>query len=75
MREPNVETYILMTGTEEETIEGREAAVAKAKEISRATGNRVMLERADGRVTMQFEKGSLEAFSAETRDRGGRDED
>jgi hypothetical protein len=69
MSEPNEDTWVVMSTPERETIEGRAAAVARAKDLSRASGGRVVVERADGKVVMQFEKGSLEAFSAETREK------
>lgn len=76
MHERNTETFLLQHGASEERIEGRAEAVARAKSLSAATGERVLLESVDGQVTMQFEKGRLEVFSAESRERGqGRQRD
>ena len=38
-----------------------------AKEVSADTGRPVRLERADGKMKMQFQRGALQTFRLETR--------
>lgn len=56
-------------GSEVQAIPGRQAAVAKAKEISARSGRVIQVERADGRVRMAFRRGRLETYRFETQDR------
>lgn len=55
-------------GSDEPTVvQGRLEAVAFAKSLSVEHDRRVVLERVDGRVLMQFSGGSLDSFVWETR--------
>ena len=53
-------------------VEGRRAAVRKAKDVSANTGRIIGLERSDGRVKMQFQRGSLQTYRYETQESGDR---
>lgn len=61
--------FVIQTGVEEETVHGRSAAVDAAKTLSRKTPRTVRLERADGRVTMEFRRGNLQTYQYETHGR------
>jgi hypothetical protein len=62
-------TYTIKDGQESVAVDGREAAITQAKEMSGRTWRTIGLERSDGRVRMQFRRGSLESYRFETRDR------
>jgi len=49
-------------------VEGRLTAVGVAKGLSADTGRMIGLEREDGRVRMQFQRGSLQTYRFETLD-------
>ena len=61
--------YQIKNGQTVETIAGRAEAIAKAKEVSARTWRPVGVERNDGRVKMQFRRGSLLIYRYDTHDR------
>lgn len=65
------ETYSfnLTFGAEVETIAGHQEAVARAKALSEEAQGRVLVERTDGIVTMNFSHGQLDSYVYETRER------
>lgn len=67
MQQQTPHQYNVTLGSVVETIEGRDSAVAKAKELSLEHDRRVTVERDDGRVLMHFAGGSLDAYVWETR--------
>ncbi|MCB9680994.1 MAG: hypothetical protein H6733_05930 [Alphaproteobacteria bacterium] len=67
---PSQHPFTIITGNDTTVVTGRPAAVEEAKQISRRTGRPIRLERKDGRVTMEFRRGHLEAYAYETRGRG-----
>lgn len=58
--------FVIQTGVEEKTVHGRSAAVDAAKTLSQKTPRPVRLERADGRITMEFRRGNLQTYQYET---------
>jgi len=64
-----LDSYTIKTANGAESVEGRAEAIAHAKEISEKTWRPVGLERADGRIKMQFRRGSLETYRFDTHDR------
>ncbi len=62
-----VYSFLIHNGDDVAEVAGRRAAVHKAKEVSSDTGRPVRLERADGKMTMQFHRGALQTFRLETR--------
>ena len=69
--EQKANLFYLTIGNDDdnESIEGRSDAVARAKSLSQETSQRVNLERADGMVSMQFSDGILETYVCETREK------
>ncbi len=61
--------YHIKNGQVVTTVPGRLDAIAKAKEMSARTWRPVGLERDDGRVKMQFRRGSLLIYRYDTHDR------
>ena len=51
------------------TVEGRTAAVARAKQLSARTWATIVLESVDGRVKMQFQRGALLSYRREAVER------
>lgn len=68
-QEPDCSTYQIKNGQQVTEVEGRMEAIAQAKEISARTWRPVGLEREDGRVKMQFRRGSLLIYRYDTHDR------
>ena len=62
-------TFIIKAGQQTTEVAGRNKAVAEAKGISEKTGKPVGLERQDGRMKMEFRRGSLETYRFDTHDR------
>jgi len=60
--------FTIKSGQNTQSVEGRLPAVDRAKEMSSNTGRLVGLEREDGRVRMQFQRGSLQTYRYETLD-------
>ncbi|MCA9538248.1 MAG: hypothetical protein KC620_05140 [Myxococcales bacterium] len=60
-------TYLVSNKLEERTIEGREEAIALAKDWSTEDHTSITVERTDGRVKMTFREGDLIDFVYETR--------
>lgn len=67
-----VHNFTITIGAETRVIEGRQEAVNTAKELSREYAGRVLVEREDGIVTMNFSNGQLDSFVYETRERRSR---
>ncbi len=65
--EGKVYSFLIHNGDEVATITGRQAAVQEAKEVSLATGRPIRLERDDGKMKMQFQRGTLQTYRLETR--------
>jgi len=68
-QEPDCSTYQIKNGQQVIEVEGRMEAIAQAKEVSARTWRPVGLEREDGRVKMQFRRGSLLIYRYDTHDR------
>ncbi len=68
-QEPDCSTYQIKNGQQVTEVEGRMEAIAQAKEVSARTWRPVGLEREDGRVKMQFRRGSLLIYRYDTHDR------
>ncbi len=68
-QEPEIHTFQIKNGQQVTEVEGRMEAIAEAKEVSARTWRPVGLERADGRVKMQFRRGSLLIYRYDTHDR------
>ncbi|MFN3198852.1 MAG: hypothetical protein ACE366_10635 [Bradymonadia bacterium] len=62
-------TFNVTFGTEVEAIVGHHEAVARAKSLSSEHQGRVLVERVDGIVTMNFSHGQLDSYVYETRER------
>lgn len=58
--------FAINDGTQAFRVAGRAAAIERAKEVSARTWRQVGLERADGRVRMQFRRGVLLTYRYET---------
>ncbi|MFT4625405.1 MAG: hypothetical protein ACI8PZ_004073 [Myxococcota bacterium] len=61
--------YKIKDGQVVQNVSGRADAIAKAKEVSGRTWRTVGVERNDGRVKMQFGRGSLQVYRFDTHDR------
>ncbi len=68
-QEPEIHTFQIKNGQQVTEVEGRMEAIAQAKEVSARTWRPVGLEREDGRVKMQFRRGSLLIYRYDTHDR------
>jgi hypothetical protein len=64
-------TFQIHVGSGVDTVVGRREAVRHAKHVSRQTGRPIVVEAADGRVTMEFRRGRLESYKVETRGADG----
>ena len=62
-------TFNVTIGNDVETIVGHHEAVARAKALSNEQQGRVLVERVDGIVTMNFSHGQLDSYVYETRER------
>ena len=62
-------TFLVGTGKETEEVVGRTAAISVAKEMSAKTWRPIGLESEDGRVKMQFQRGSLQTYRFDTGER------
>jgi len=60
--------FTIKNGQNIQSIQGRLQAVGLAKEMSSSTGRLIGLEREDGRVRMQFQRGSLQTYRYDTLD-------
>lgn len=60
------QTYNIKTGKEVITVEGRDAAVERARQISGQSSRPISVERQDGRMTMQFSRGGVQTYRLET---------
>jgi hypothetical protein len=59
-------TYVIRSEQSAETVEGRTAAVAQAKELSARTWRAIGVESEDGRVKMLFQRGVLQTYRLDT---------
>lgn len=66
MKEPK-KTFIVQQGDQTESVEGRDAAVTKARRWSAKRGRPVQLEREDHKMRMVFRRGELENYVLELR--------
>ncbi len=64
--ESEQKTFVITSGQTRKEVLGRIAAVAAAKDLSESTGRPIGLERHDGRVKMQFQRGALLTYRFET---------
>lgn len=62
-------TFVVRTGNTTEEVVGRTAAIGVAKEMSAKTWRPIGLESEDGRVKMQFQRGSLQTYRFDTGER------
>lgn len=60
-------TYTVAKGDETQKIEGRTAAVRRARELSRTSHRPVRVEREDDRMMMVWRRGNLQKYRLETR--------
>jgi len=68
VNEETKKTYIVQQGEQTEKVDGRDAAVTKARRWSAARKFRpVQLERVDHKMRMVFRKGELETYVMELR--------
>ena len=61
--------FLVRTGNNTEEVVGRTAAIGVAKEMSAKTWRPIGLESEDGRVKMQFQRGSLQTYRFDTGER------
>lgn len=70
---PQPHEFTIHSGPERTTtVTGRAQAVAQAKEISKRTWRPIQVKRSDGTVNMTFQRGWLQGYRYETRDRSNR---
>lgn len=62
-------TFNVVVGDHTHELAGRNAAVAKARELSDSTWRKVMVTRDDRRVEMTFRNGKLSTYTFHTRGR------
>jgi hypothetical protein len=60
-------SFLIHHGDDVAEVNGRQAAVQQAKSVSSDSGRPVRLERDDGKMKMQFQRGALQTFRLETR--------
>lgn len=60
---------MIKSGQTSTRVVGRGPAIEQAKELSAKTWRPIGLEREDGRVKMQFRRGSLQTYRYDTHDR------
>lgn len=64
---PTQRTYVISVGDEQREVVGRADAVTEAKARSAGTGRVIHLERTDGVVRMDFQRGHLQSYLYEPR--------
>ncbi len=62
-------TFTLVVGERSHDVDGRHAAVEKARELSDSTWKKVQVTREDQRVEMTFRRGELASYTFHTRGR------
>ena len=62
-------TYEIHCGRDADAVHGRAAAVQRARSLSARTRRPVLIERSDGRVSMEFRRGSLQTYMLQTHGR------
>ncbi|MCB9664574.1 MAG: hypothetical protein H6732_10720 [Alphaproteobacteria bacterium] len=63
---------MISVGDDHREVVGRQDAVREAKQHSSRTGRVIHVERRDGCVHMEFQRGRLQAYRFETRGPGSR---
>ncbi len=66
---PRKREFHIENGADEVVVKGRNAAIERARTMSKRTWRPVYVERADKRVALTYKRGKLQQYAFTTRDR------